>query len=99
LRTVSSSLEVLKNISGAFGVSSPKPGKSKTVRLLYTPTRRYALLLSYPKVAAYAVDIYASCLPDFFGHVAFGFCVFRLKPREVTHEIVKDENLPVAFYP
>jgi hypothetical protein len=44
-----SDLKVLKNISGAFRVASSKPGKPTTVHLLYTlytPTRRYALLLS-----------------------------------------------------
>src|SRR5258708_803546 len=44
-----------------------------------------------------ALYVRASCLADFSGHVAFRFCMLRLKPREVANEIVKYQDLSVAF--
>jgi hypothetical protein len=44
-----------------------------------------------------ALYIRASCLENLCGHVAFRFCMLRLKPREVADEIVKNEDLSVAF--
>ena len=74
----------------------PPHAKRRHAKRRYADTlcpRRYALPLPAPG----SLNVRVSGLADLSSHIALGFHVLGLEPREVTYQIVKDKDLPVAF--
>src|ERR1700738_3120426 len=76
-----------------FGVNDGKSPTRAQSACFLRKTQNSKLTSPFPG----ALYIRASCLADFSGHVAFRFCMLRLKPWEVANEIVKYQDLSVAF--
>jgi hypothetical protein len=62
-----------------------------------TPTRSAPADTFPPLPAPRSLNIRVSSFANLSRHIAFGFYVLGLEPREVTYQIVKNKDLPVAF--